>query len=403
MAPSYASLFCGYLEKDIVFNEVHNPHLHQILHWKRYIDDIFFIWNGTQEQLGQFHQFLNNCNKHLKFTIESDPNKMNFLDVLVYKEDNKLYSNLYRKNTDRNSILHGRSFHPVPLKKSLPISQFKRIRRICSTDSDYQFQAEEMEKRFQQREYKQQWIIGARKKFEQTSQSECLQCTNKKTADLRLNCMVQYSPVSRELGHIIQKHWHIIQTDPDLKTVFSLPPRIVHKRPPNLNSMLVRANLPPKTEPHFLKTVPHGNYRCGRCTQCNFTQKTQTFNHPRTGKTFKISGVITCNTNNVIYMLKCPCGLAYIGKTTRPLKTRISEHRSNIRNHDKKSPVAIHFTQAQHNVSALRYLGIEQVKLTSRGGDINSLLLKREAYWIYTLETLNPKGLNEDFDLRPFL
>lgn len=102
-------------------------------------------------------------------------------------------------------------------------------------------------------------------------------------------------------------------------------------------------------------------------------------------------------------MLKCPCGLAYIGKTTTPLKTRISEHRSNIRNHDTKSPVAIHFTEARHNVSTLRYLGIEHIQLTNRGGDINSVLFKREAFWIYTLDTLSPKGLNKDFDLKPFL
>lgn len=167
--------------------------------------------------------------------------------------------------------------------------------------------------------------------------------------------------------------------------------------------MLVRANLPSLTRTHFLTEIPQGNYRCGRCTQCNFTQKTKTFNHPRTGKTYAIKGTITCNTSNVVYMLKCPCGLAYIGKTTRPLKNRISEHRSNIRNNDPKSPVAVHFSQAHHNVSTLRYLGIEQVKISNRGGDLNALLLKREAFWIYTLNTISPKGMNEEFDLRPFL
>jgi len=106
---------------------------------------------------------------------------------------------------------------------------------------------------------------------------------------------------------------------------------------------------------------------------------------------------------NVIYLLKCPCGFAYVGKTTRPLKIRISEHISNIRNHDIKSLVAVHFSQASHNVSSLRYCGIELVKQPFRGGDVNRLLLKWEAFWIYTLDTLAPKGLNEDFDLRPFL
>lgn len=220
--------------------------------------------------------------------------------------------------------------------------------------------------------------------------------------DQRLNCVIQYSPLGKQFTHIVNKHWHILQSDPLLSS-FSVPPRVVYKRPPNLKSMLVRANLPSFTEPHFLDSIPDGNYRCGHCAQCHFTVKTQTFKHPRTGKTFAVKGKITCNTNNVIYLLKCPCGLGYVGKTSRPLKTRISEHRSNIRNKDTKNPVAIHFTEARHNVSALRYQGIEHVTLSNRGGDINSALLKREAFWIYTLDTLNPRGLNEEFDLRPFL
>lgn len=89
-------------------------------------------------------------------------------------------------------------------------------------------------------------------------------------------------------------------------------------------------------------------------------------------------------------------------KTTRPLKPRISEHRSNIRNKDTKSLVAVHFTNYQHNVSSLRYTGIELVKPLCRGGDINTVLLKQETFWIYELDTLSPRGINEDFDIRPF-
>ncbi len=255
---------------------------------------------------------------------------------------------------------------------------------------------------FLQRQYKREWITHARTKFEKLSQTECLQHTRIKTSDYRVYCIMPYSPVGKEIEHIIRKHWHIIESDPTLKCLTS-PPRMVYKRPPNLRNMLVRAHLSTPVKPPFFLPVPHGNYRCGRCTQCNFTQKAHTFTHPSSGRHFNINGVITCNTKNVIYMIRCPCGLAYVGKTTRPLKTRISEHRSNIRNHDDRNPVAAHFTQASHNVSALRYTGIELVKPPDRGGDVNSLLLRREAFWIYTLGTLSPKGLNEEFDLRPFL
>lgn len=132
MAPGYASLFCGFFEHNIIFNENSNPHLKYIMNWRRYIDDIFFIWTGTAEQLEEFHDFINSKNYHLKFTMEYSANKMNFLDIFVYKDSNRLASNLYRKATDRNSILHGHSFHPV---FSLPISQ-------------YQTQAKDVEKTF---------------------------------------------------------------------------------------------------------------------------------------------------------------------------------------------------------------------------------------------------------------
>lgn len=402
MAPSFASLYCGLFEQQIIGDQQHNPYHPFISNWKRYIDDIFFVWKGTEAQLLDFHQFINTNNQHLRFTMEYDMHKMNFLDILIYRDGDRLGTNLYRKPTDRNSILHGQSFHPVPLKRSLPVSQFNRIRRICSSDTDYQIQAADLESRFLQRQYKPRWIQEARSKFDQMSQTDCLKHTRSDTSAPSVNCFIQYSPLGKDIKRIINKHWHIVATDLALDC-FKTSPRLVFKRPPNLRNLLVRAHLPPLTPPHFLQSVPHGNYRCGNCTQCNFTQKTTIFRHPRTGKSFKIRGVITCNTANVVYMLKCPCGLAYVGKTTRPLKTRISEHRSNIRTRDTKSPVALHFTQASHSVASLRYCGIELVKTPSRGGNVNQLLLRREAFWIYTLDTLAPKGLNEEFVLRPFL
>lgn len=76
-------------------------------------------------------------------------------------------------------------------------------------------------------------------------------------------------------------------------------------------------------------------------------------------------------------MLKCPCGLAYAEKTTRPLNTRITEHRCAIRNHSLTHPVAVHFTEAQQNISNVRYIGMEGVKFPSREVYIDPLLLRR--------------------------
>lgn len=101
-------------------------------------------------------------------------------------------------------------------------------------------------------------------------------------------------------------------------------------------------------------------------------------------------------------MLTCPCDKIYIGKTTRPLKQRISEHKSSIRRKDENYPVACHFNDLSHPLSSLRFQGIEQVTL-HRGGDIDRKLCQRELFWIYTLNALQPSGLNEDFDMSVFI
>ncbi len=194
-----------------------------------------------------------------------------------------------------------------------------------------------------------------------------------------------------------------MSSDPKLSTTFKDTPRVVYKRPPNIRQMVVKSDLLPQRQDTFLTRVPGGNYRCANCAQCNFTTKSHTFTHPLTGKQFDIKSIITCTTTNVIYLLKCPCGLGYVGKTNRALKTRIAEHRCSIRNQDPKSPVAMHFLQAKHSVASLTYQGIEHVKHPRRGGDTNRLLLQRESFWIFTLGTMSPKGMNEDFPINHFL
>lgn len=67
--------------------------------------DLFFFW------LLAFYNFSNSSSQHLKFTISSDDCHINFLDILVIKENNRPSTDLYRKPTDRNSLLHGDSYH----------------------------------------------------------------------------------------------------------------------------------------------------------------------------------------------------------------------------------------------------------------------------------------------------
>uniref|UniRef100_A0A9J7YHG0 Helix-turn-helix domain-containing protein n=1 Tax=Cyprinus carpio carpio TaxID=630221 RepID=A0A9J7YHG0_CYPCA len=341
----------------------------------------FLVWSGTESELLGFHSLVNNNCSALKFTMEFHQEKMIFLHVLVLRTASGVETTLYRKPTDSDTILYRQYYHPVSLKRSLPISQFSYVRRICSSNEDFHQQSQILSERFRKRSYREEWIQSAVSRFKDVSQQESLVKKTKKF-DRRVNCYIQYSPVSKDIDSVLLKHWHIVESDPNLKKCFDKPPRLVYKKTPNLRNILVRADLKPAL--HFLNKIPYGNYRCGNCQQCNFTYKTSTFTHPHTGKILNIRGTISCKTANVIYLLRWPCGLCYIEKTSRPLKTCISEHRCAIRHRDPKSPVAQHFADSRHSVSTLQYIGIEVVKYPRRGGDINKLLLQREVFWIYT-------------------
>lgn len=103
-------------------------------------------------------------------------------------------------------------------------------------------------------------------------------------------------------------------------------------------------------------------------------------------------------------MLKCPCGLVYVGQTKRPLKLRIAEHKAAIRNRNMDYAIARHYVQANHGSNAsLKFWGIERILPSQRGGDIVKYLLQREAFWIFTLNTVEPNGLNEELGLSCFL
>ena len=65
VAPTFACIFMGWLEVKILSTWLGTrPYL-----WKRYIDDIFFLWYGTEEELLRFIQDCNTSHETIKFTF----------------------------------------------------------------------------------------------------------------------------------------------------------------------------------------------------------------------------------------------------------------------------------------------------------------------------------------------
>ena len=106
-------------------------HLQPVL-WKRFIDDIFLIWTHGMESLKEFIVHLNTVHPTLKFTSVISPTEIAFLDLIIYTTEDKLCTRLYTKDTERHMYLNFHSEHPLNLKRSIPYSQFLRLKRIHS-------------------------------------------------------------------------------------------------------------------------------------------------------------------------------------------------------------------------------------------------------------------------------
>ncbi|OCU00145.1 hypothetical protein XELAEV_18005931mg [Xenopus laevis] len=107
--------------------------------------------------------------------------------------------------------------------------------------------------------------------------------------------------------------------------------------------------------------------------------------------------------------LNCICCSSIIkGNTTiRAVKECVKEHRSNIRNFKSgtatDTTVSIHFHTERHNLSQLKWMILNKVNMPKGGGDIRQILSQREAYWIKTMDTMLPRGMNDHWSLIPFL
>ncbi|XP_078506382.1 uncharacterized protein LOC144764092 [Lissotriton helveticus] len=81
-APSIANAYMGEWELQHVYNEV-APFFENVRLWRRFIDDIFFIWHGTEEQLQDYIGWLNSSDPNLKFTSNYHTEKVEFLDIEI--------------------------------------------------------------------------------------------------------------------------------------------------------------------------------------------------------------------------------------------------------------------------------------------------------------------------------
>ena len=135
------------------------------------------------------------------------------------------------------------------------------------------------------------------------------------------------------------------------------------------------------------QTVKRNKCYHPRCATCQHFNIQNYFTSTITRKTFRIRHPFTCSSHSIVYHITCnKCKKKQcVGSTKNSLRERINHHRSSIFNKGKRY-VSVHFNFPDHT---LNHLTVQIIDTTSLQN-----LPKLERYWINTLKTKIPNGLN---------
>jgi hypothetical protein len=106
----FSEFYLQFLENSKIYNLLLN---YNIVGYFRYVDDILIVYNDSTTEIEDLLNDFNSLTANLKFTLEKEEDcKINFLDITIHRENNKLSVEIYRKPTYTDSIIPNDSCHP---------------------------------------------------------------------------------------------------------------------------------------------------------------------------------------------------------------------------------------------------------------------------------------------------
>uniref|UniRef100_A0A8C5M2E7 Reverse transcriptase domain-containing protein n=1 Tax=Leptobrachium leishanense TaxID=445787 RepID=A0A8C5M2E7_9ANUR len=300
-APSYANLFMAYWESQ--WSGVSCGWAHNLILYRRYIDDLLFIWKGDEESLKRFHGLLNQNDWGIKLDLQYSRHTINFLDLTLYIEGGTVKSKTYFKPVDVNNYIESTSCHAPAWLKSVPKSQLTRLRRNCTEREIFDLQANKLIGDLKEKGYKEESLIDIMKDVQGKDRRALIQYRKREEKEnFSLPFIYNYNSHTPAINYSIRKYWHILKKDPVLQDILDDNPKIVNRGARTIKQQVVRSHVRQVNSVFKTITVKEGFYRCGSCSACKKLGLKREF-CPAFGANnmFKIKKVISCHSTNVIY------------------------------------------------------------------------------------------------------
>ena len=256
--------------------------------WLRYVDDVLVIIPNNMD-LEPKVQRLNAVEHKIQFSTENETmGRLAFLDTEIIRDGPNAKYKVYRKPTSKEDYIHFYSGHHIRYKRGVVIGFFLRAYRICSP------------------EY-----------------------------------------LTDELAHIFSKFTELMYPK-GLLIQLKRKAQEIWSRPPSSRTREARNK---DSEPTGRISIPNFG---GVDTIAKALEDTGIKVAITTGRK---SGEILkggqrskeLNTASVVYQIPCGgCQKSYVGETGRGLKTRLAEHRRDVRDHRQSNAIVLHMEETDH-------------------------------------------------------
>ena len=133
LAVAFANICMASIEKEILRQSVNKP-----LTWKRFIDDVFCLWDTNKDEIEHSIEQANSYHPTIKFTAEVSQLETTFLDTTVYKgerfeKESILDVRTHYKPTETFQYINYNSCHPAGVKKGFVKGEALRLLRTNSS------------------------------------------------------------------------------------------------------------------------------------------------------------------------------------------------------------------------------------------------------------------------------
>ena len=246
-----------------------------------------------------------------------------------------------------------------------------RLNRICSDNNNFDKRCNELESWLFEKGYSEKMVRKQVLRAREHSRESPLKKVKSESNQRKLTFNITYYPVFQNVRNILQEFHILLTPDQEHKKVFQDIPVEIAGRSESCGK--------------------------GNCQVFDYICDTDAFTTKACGETFKIqSGILNCNSQKVVYLLKCRiCGEApYVGKAKTKFRARFNNYKSAHRSYRKKRKVSQqrfheHYGQHSHNgIDDWQFTLIEQC-------ETHEQLKERETFWQHRLKTFYPYGLNE--------